>query len=203
MIRTTKNILGKPSNRTDAPRSDAMGHPADGFLMTNLRHIGVWPLARTTFALAGAMLLAVVAGENSARAGCGDYVFVRDASGRLVRASTLMANHGGQHPNGALCTGPGCPDYQAELAREPQPDSPPPPCHGPNCSGRSQLPAVPVPPAPQRTSQESTVLLLESAGSDRPAASFEFAATNHDRELHFPRSIFHPPRQRLLFAARS
>lgn len=165
--------------------------------MTGFQHFSVWPFARTTFALAGALLLAVVAGENSARAGCGDYVFLRHSSGRFVRATTLMAGHGDQHPSSRICTGRGCPDDPAELAGQMQPQIPPaqPPCNGPNCSGHSQLPAAPVPtPAPQRSSPESTILLLESSGSDRSAASFGFATSENDHELHFPQSIFHPPR---------
>jgi hypothetical protein len=143
--------------------------------MTGLRHIGVWPFARTTFALAGAMLLALMASENSAQASCGDYVFVRDADGRLVRASTLMAGHASQQPDGGI---------PIKV-----------PCHGPNCSSRSQLPTAPLPsPAPQRTSQESTALLLKSADEDRPEAPFAYAAAEPERELHFPQSIFHPPR---------
>jgi hypothetical protein len=121
------------------------------------------------------MVLAVMAGENSAQASCGDYVFVRDASGRLVRASTLMAGHVSQQPDRGI-------PVKA-------------PCHGPNCSSRSQLPTAPLPSsAPQRTSQESTAVLLKSADEDRPAASFANAAAGPERELHFPQSIFHPPR---------
>lgn len=165
--------------------------------MTGFRHIGVWLFARTNFALAGAILLAVMAIENRAQAGCGDYVFVRDASGRLVRASTLMAGHANQSSNVEHCAGPNCPRQQAELAEKPLPQDGPiePPCSGPTCSGRSQLPTAPLPsPAPQRTSQESTALLLNSADEDRPTAPFAYAAADSERELHFPQSIFHPPR---------
>lgn len=165
--------------------------------MTGFQHIGVWPFARTTFALAGAIVLAVIAGENSVQASCGDYVFVRDAGGRLVRASTLMAGHNSPQPGGGNCAWPNCPGEQAELANELLPQDIPSkaPCHGPNCSSRSQLPTAPLPtPAPQRTSQESTALLLKSADEDRPAAPFAYAAAELERELHFPQSIFHPPR---------
>ena len=161
--------------------------------MSRFRHISARHFARTIFALAGALLLVVIAGENSARAGCGDYVFIRDSSGRLVRASTLMARHGGQH----VCTGLGCQDNQkADFEPEPQQPSPPakPPCDGPNCSGNSQQPAPLPPPAPQRTSHESTVLLLKSAAEDCPTGQFEYAAVEREHELHYPQSIFHPPR---------
>ena len=61
--------------------------------MSRFRPISAPQIARMTFALAAGMLLALVALANSAQAGCGDYVFVRNASGQLVRASTLMQGH--------------------------------------------------------------------------------------------------------------
>jgi hypothetical protein len=183
--------------KSEIAKSICSAISVERFKMTQVRPITPMHPARTAFALAGAMLLAVMAGENSAQASCGDYVFVRDADGRLVRASTLMAGHASQHPGDGNCAGPNCPDEQAELANELLPQSIPikPPCHGPNCSSRSQLPTAPLPsPAPQLTSQESTALLLKSADEDRPAAPFAYAAADIQRELHFPQSIFHPPR---------
>ena len=163
--------------------------------MSRFRHITTVHLARTTFALAGAVLLALTAVPSSAQAGCGDYVFVRNASGQLVRASTLMQGHGG-------CTGPHCPDYNPlatpmEELPASQEESPPVklPCQGPNCSERSQLPATPVPPpAPQRA-HESTALLLKSMGGEEQAgALFGAVPESCEHELHFPQSTFHPPR---------
>jgi hypothetical protein len=154
-----------------------------------------WPIfapqiARMTFALAGWILLALIALASSAQAGCGDYVFVRNASGQLVRASTLMQDHHGD------CTGPECPNYNREAAA---PESNLPvklPCNGPNCSDRSELPASPVPPpAPPRSVQESTALLLKMTDGDHEAgARFGSAPSSNDHELHCPQSIFHPPR---------
>ena len=168
--------------------------------MSRFRHITAAPFARTTFALAGVMLLVLVVLMNSAEAGCGDYVFVRNASGQLVRASTLMKDHGGQHSGG--CTGPHCPDYNplatpSEAEPVPREESPPIklPCQGPNCSDRSQLPAAPAPsPAPQRA-QESTALLLKSICGDQEAgARFGAVPSSCEHELHYPQFIFHPPR---------
>jgi len=150
-----------------------------------------------SFALAGGILLALIALTNSAQAGCGDYVFVRNASGQLVRASTLMKDHGGG------CTGPECPNYhqggresegQAATAEDSLPVKLP--CHGPNCSNRSELPASPVPPpAPPRSVEESTALLLKMTDGDHEAgARFGEASSTSDHELHYPQSIFHPPR---------
>ena len=159
--------------------------------------ITVARLARTTFALAGGTVLALVALANSAQAGCGDYVFIRNASGQLVRASTLMKDHGGD------CTGPECPNYNRDGAEsEGQAAAPEDslpvklPCHGPNCSNRSELPASPVPPpAPPRSVQESTALLLKLTDGDHEAgARFGAAPPSSDHELHYPQSIFHPPR---------
>ena len=120
--------------------------------MNRRRHITAVRLARMTFALAGGMLLVLIAFSSSADAGCGDYVFVRNANGQLVRASSLMP---GEHAG--TCSGPNCPGVHSQLATPetmpPSPDESLPiklPCRGPNCSGRSQLPAAPVPPAPQR-----------------------------------------------------
>ena len=157
--------------------------------MSRFRPISAPQIARTTFALAGGMLLALIALANSAQAGCGDYVFVRNASGQLVRASTLVPGHGD-------CTGPECPNYNREAAA---PESNLPaklPCHGPNCSNRSELPASPVPPpAPPRSVQESTALLLKMSDGDHEAgARFGSAPSSNDHELHYPQSIFHPPR---------
>ena len=167
--------------------------------MTRFRHLTAGQLARTSFALAGALLLVLAALANSAQAGCGDYVFVRNASGRLVRASTLMKDHG---LHGA-CSGPNCPDndpqeMQSDFLPTPREESLPIklPCNGPLCSGQSQLPAVPgPPPAPPRSSQESTALLLRlNDGNAEPGAAFVSVPSTSDHELHYPQSIFHPPR---------
>ncbi|MBC7852545.1 MAG: hypothetical protein IAF94_03830 [Pirellulaceae bacterium] len=169
--------------------------------MSRFRHIIALQLVRMTFALAGAVLLALTALSSSVQAGCGDYVFVRNASGRLVRASTLMADHGGQHSGG--CSGPHCPDYNP-LATQPEADPAPQeesqpinlPCQGPNCSSRSHLPAGPAPPpAPQRSSQESTALLLKSnLGDQESGGRFGSAPASSNQELHHTQFIFHPPR---------
>jgi hypothetical protein len=164
--------------------------------MSRFRHCTASHRARKIFALAGAIALALVTFANSAQAGCGDYVFVRNANGKLVRASTLMQDHGG-------CTGPHCPDYHPQVvpkdanlgSREETPPSKLP-CQGPNCSDRSQLPPAPVPtPVPQRGGEESTTLLLKSNGNDCDAGGrFGGTPSNHDHELHYPQFIFHPPR---------
>jgi len=155
--------------------------------------------ARMSFALAGVVVLALVCLVNSAEAGCGDYVFVRNASGKLVRASTLMKDHAAT----GACHGPNCPGdnplaMPTEAVPGPLNESVPIklPCHGPNCSGQSQSPAVPVPPpSPQRSSQESTALLLKlnDGNADEGSGCVPAFSTN-EHELHYPQSIFHPPR---------
>lgn len=164
--------------------------------MSRLRHISVLPFARLSIALVVAAVLALLAFANSAQAGCGDYVFVRNAEGKLVRASTLMNGHGG-------CTGPNCrrdelpPESTAAEPVAPVESVPIKlPCNGPNCSGRSDLPASPSPlPSPTRTVQESTALMLNLNGSDIDAdARFGSVPSVTGHELHYPQSIFHPPR---------
>ncbi|MCE9525133.1 MAG: hypothetical protein K8R36_03655 [Planctomycetales bacterium] len=167
--------------------------------MSRFRHLPDWQFARMTFALAGVALLALVCLVNCAQAGCGDYVFVRNASGQLVRASTLVKDHAAH----GECRGPNCPGNNppampTEAVPDPRAENPPLklPCNGPNCSGESQLPAVPVPPpAPQRSSQESTALLLKLNDHDSDeGAGYLRASSSGEHELHYPESIFHPPR---------
>jgi hypothetical protein len=164
--------------------------------MSRFRPISAPQIARMAFALAVGMLLALFTLVNSAQAGCGDYVFVRNASGQLVRASTLMHGHGD-------CAGPECPHYNREGAESEDQAAAPEeslpvklPCNGPNCSNRSEFPASPVPPpAPPRSVQESTALLLTMTDGDHEAgARFGGAPSSSDHELHYPQSIFHPPR---------
>ena len=66
--------------------------------MSPFRHITTLHRTRTSFALGVVSLLALTVLSNSAQAGCGDYVFIRNANGKLVRASDLMKDHS--------CTGP-------------------------------------------------------------------------------------------------
>jgi hypothetical protein len=164
--------------------------------MSRLRHISILHIARLAVVLAGATVLALVAFANSAQAGCGDYVFVRNANGVLVRASTLMNGHGG-------CTGPNC--HRDELPAEPNAAEPAAPvesvpiqlpCNGPNCSSRSEVPASPSPlPSPTRTAQESTALLLNLNSRENDSdARFGSIPSVTGHELHYPQSIFHPPR---------
>ena len=165
--------------------------------MSRLRHISVLPFARMSFALAVAIVLALFVFTKSAHAGCGDYVFVRNAQGQLVRASSLAGEHGG-------CSGPNCHRTESTSETEsaeqsaPAEESVPPklPCHGPNCSGRSELPASPTPlPVPVRSTQESTALLVKlSDGDADEGARFAAVPSASAHELHYPESIFHPPR---------
>ncbi len=166
--------------------------------MSRVRPTFVLQFARVTFALAGGLVLAMFALANSAQAGCGDYVFIRNASGQLVRASSLMKDH-----QGSDCTGPNCPDFNREgtASRDSLPAAPAErlpgklPCNGANCSERSELPAAPTPPVPPSSGQESTALLLQMSDSDDGAGPrFGGVSSNTDHELHYPQSIFHPPR---------
>jgi hypothetical protein len=127
--------------------------------------------------------LAVMASGRNCQAGCGDYVFVRNASGQLVRASSLMKDHN-DNPQGAQT--PVLPEETFPIKV---------PCQGPNCSSGSQLPATPVPPSPQRSVQESTALLLHlDSGDEETGNRFNGVTSSNDHELHYPQSIFHPPR---------
>jgi hypothetical protein len=167
--------------------------------MSRFRHISGLPVARMTFAFVAALLGGLFSLASTAQAGCGDYVFIRDANGRLIRASSLMKGH----ETDGNCTGPHCPGNNplatpSAAGPEDREESLPLrlPCSGPNCSGDSRLPAVPVPsPAPLRSSQESTALFLKLndgvAEANTRLAQIP-AASGH--ELHYPRSIFHPPR---------
>ena len=159
--------------------------------MSRVRPTSALQFARMTFALAGGVVLALYALANSAQAGCGDYVFVRNASGQLVRASSLMKDH-----QGGDCTGPNCPDFNREgTASKDRIPAERQPCNGPNCSERSDLPASPAPPVPPRSGQESTALLLQmNDGDDEAGARFGGVSSSTDHELHFPQTIFHPPR---------
>ena len=167
--------------------------------MSRFRHVSGLPAARMIFAFVGVLLLGLVAMANTAQAGCGDYVFIRDANGRLIRASSLMKDHDTR----SACTGPHCPGNNplaTPSAADPadREESLPIklPCNGPHCSGDSGLPAAPVPsPTSQRSSQESTALLLklnDSAAEVDTRFAHVPAASGH--ELHYPQSIFHPPR---------
>jgi hypothetical protein len=163
--------------------------------MSRVRHISAVLFARVSLALAGAAVLLFAAFTSQAQAGCGDYVFVRNAQGQLVRASTLMNGHGG-------CSGPNC---NETTAAEPDVPNPPElakdvpqriPCNGPNCSRRSDLPASPAPPpSPIRSAQESTALLVKLSDCDLgEGARFGILPSGNAHELHYPQSIFHPPR---------
>ena len=163
--------------------------------MNQHRAITFIQIARLAIALAG-LLFAFFAFATPAQAGCGDYVFVRNAEGKLVRASTLMNGRGG-------CTGPNC--HREALPAETAVAVPSVPvenvpiklpCNGPHCSGRSDQPASPSPlPSPTRTAQESTALLLDLHDADQDAdARFGGVASTTGHELHYPQSIFHPPR---------
>ncbi|MBC7852745.1 MAG: hypothetical protein IAF94_04845 [Pirellulaceae bacterium] len=138
--------------------------------------------------LAGMVCLAVglaaTVSGRTCQAGCGEYVFVRNASGQLVRASSLMKDHN-DNPQGAQTPVSPIETFPIKV-----------PCQGPNCSNRSQLPTAPVPPtAPQRSVQESTALLLKlNSRDDDAGARFGFFAGTNDHELHYSQSIFHPPR---------
>ncbi len=149
---------------------------------------------RTIFALAVAALLALSVLANSAQAGCGDYVFVRNANGKLVRASDLMKDHG-------ACTGPNCPGYHSSSAGlesisvSPTESPIKMPCNGPNCSSRSQWPAAPAAPVAPPSARESAALFLRVTSDDRESgALLSGAPTNNELELRYPQAIFHPPR---------
>lgn len=154
-------------------------------------------------ALAGLMVLACALLPKSAHASCGDYVFVRDARGQLSRVSDLLKDHRVHGPSQRGCTGTNCPSSNLTGAQpEPAPASVEEglpiqlPCHGPNCSSRTQLPAAPITPLiPQRTGQESTATLLNLHQTDdasRPRFGLFPSTSAH--ELHYSQFIFHPPR---------
>ena len=128
--------------------------------------------------------LAAMVSGRSCQAGCGDYAFVRNASGQLVRASSLMKDHD-NNPQGAQTPVSPVETFPSKV-----------PCRGPNCSSDSQAPAIPVPsPPPQRSVEESTALLTNlNTGEGETGARLSRVISTNDDELHYPQSIFHPPR---------
>ncbi len=141
-------------------------------------------------------------GWSQVQAGCGDYVFVRDAQGRLVPAASRM--HGHQH----ACPGGNCgqdqagslPSALAKQASTPLGGQQPAKrgCQGPFCNGGPQLPFVPFAPAPVPNSSARSFAALVGGPQDAGAASLAGETLRHSRQLlaviHAPQDIFEPPR---------
>ena len=158
--------------------------------MTFLGHITSLGIARTPFVFVVALLLAIGTGESIVHAGCGDYVFLRNASGQLIKASTLQPGETSKPCNGLDCRN------EEAIEKKSEHDAPIRlPCTGPACSQNSQLPAPLPSPVPLQSSQEFAALGLNYAGDGScPNSLFEGASSSNGCKLHFSQSIFHPPR---------
>lgn len=115
-------------------------------------------------------------------AGCGDYLWIRDANGNLVRASWLMPEHGLENNLRSLHQ----PSEDPEGQR---------PCRGPACGGvPASLPApLTMPLFGGSTARDGlAVMSLEHilSGNSR----FFQPTTSIVAELFFPQDIFEPPR---------
>jgi hypothetical protein len=125
-------------------------------------------------AQAALALLLALATQGIADASCGDYVFVRNASGQLVRASELAARKGMPL------------SHAAEPLRKP--------CQGPACSQRPDLPPA-TPPAPIVWPSSPEGLLAALVGeSPRPAGDSARPASAPAHPIHHPGRVFRPPR---------
>lgn len=143
------------------------------------------PVPARTFAIRVAAWLILslsLLGGSEAYAGCGDYLWIRDAKGNLVRASWLMTEHGLEnnlrsiHPTGDE------PDGKR-------------PCRGPACGGiPASLPTPMTMPlfGGSAVRDGLAVLSLEHflAGNSR----FFQPTTDRITEFFLPRDIFEPPR---------
>ncbi|HUE71940.1 MAG TPA: hypothetical protein VMP01_13725 [Pirellulaceae bacterium] len=132
-----------------------------------------WSVVRCC-ALVMVALASALAWQDMAEASCGDYVFVRDAQGRLVRAADLAAG------------GPMAADHSA------MPSSAP--CHGPQCS---RLPSAPPaePLAPSRSLSPPEALLSHLGDQDSFAGGGGWSTDPEPAHpIHHPGRIFRPPR---------
>lgn len=126
-------------------------------------------------ALAATVLLLVLVAQDQARAACGDYVFVRDASGKLVPASEWAARQGMPAAHSS-----------APLGKR---------CQGPTCSERPSLPpATPAAPIVWPVSPEA--FLASGDDCDRPENDLSHPGGAPPHTIHHPGRIFHPPRFR-------
>ena len=124
--------------------------------------------------------IALLSGTR-AYAGCGDYLWIRDANGNLVRASGLMPEHTLEDHLRSLS--------HADDSHEPRP------CRGPACGGvPASLPApLTMPLLGGSTVRDGLALMpLEHIliGNSR----FFQPTTSIVAELFLPQDIFEPPR---------
>ena len=141
--------------------------------------------------------------NGTASAGCGDYIFVRNHEGKLVRASTLA------HSSHQNCPGGNCDSArfmlslreQVHLAEQSQAPlhAPKRGCQGPFCDGEAPVPTAPFSPTPTPSNHSRSLIALmaNSAGNDRGTAGMEVVRQGRQllATIHAPQDIFEPPRQ--------
>lgn len=140
---------------------------------------------------------------GQAMAGCGDYIFVRNHEGKLVRASTLThASHGN-------CPGGNCESAKfglslseqvrlAERSHSPL-QVPKRDCQGPYCDGKVPFPAAPFSPVPSPNQHSRSLIALMANSSENDQELANMGVVRQGRQLlatiHAPQDIFEPPRQ--------
>lgn len=149
------------------------------------------PLPRLLVAVVVAALLGVALVPNVAFASCGDYVFIRDASGKLVRASSALPGHVSPCPGGVCHEA-----TQQEAADEPVVPVKRP-CNGPHCGSVPSAPLAPI-PVPVSTGQVRDLVALASASSSQDDVHLLSRELRQSRqllaEIHLPQDVFEPPR---------
>ena len=134
---------------------------------------GTFLICARRCALAVVALGLALVWQHESRAACGDYVLVRNAGGRLVRASELA---GGS---------PTDPHGPASLPFD---------CRGPSCSGRPLTPSAPPPSSPNiRLAPEAMPVTI--AGDEHVLGLTRLHPQSDPlRPVHHPGHIFRPPK---------
>lgn len=141
--------------------------------------------------------------NGTASAGCGDYIFVRNHEGKLVRASTLA------HSSHQNCPGGNCDSehfglslsekvHLSKKSHSPL-QAPNRRCQGPFCDGEVPVPTAPFSPTPTPSNHSRSLIALmaNSAGNDQGPAGMEVVRQGRQllATIHAPQDIFEPPRQ--------
>lgn len=119
---------------------------------------------------------------SKAYANCGDYLWIRDANGNLIRASGLMPEHGLEnhlrsiHPTGD--------DSEGQR-----------PCRGPACGGVPvSLPAPLTMPFTGGSAARDGLAVMSLEQAELGNGRFLRSVMESIAELFFPQDIFEPPR---------
>lgn len=140
--------------------------------------------------------------NGNASAGCGDYIFVRNHEGKLVRASTLAhASHGN-------CPGGNCDSAKFSLSLREQVQltershaplqAPKRGCQGPFCDGEAPVPSAPFSPIPTPNNHSRSLIALAANSSGNDIYPSGMDVVRQGRQLlatiYAPQDIFEPPR---------